>query len=177
MATGTGNLPNPGMAFTPFDILTAAELNDISENVDALATGSGIGDGAITPTKINLGPTTAVVATDQGTTSTSFTDLATTGPAATVTIGTNGLALAFWSAEIYNVSAQKYVGVALSGANTVAANNADAIRNDPATFSGTQTAFKLFTGLTPGPTTFTLKYRTASGTAQFSSRKITVIPL
>lgn len=47
MATGTGNLPNPSMAFTPFDILLAEELNDLVENIEALATGSGIGDGAI----------------------------------------------------------------------------------------------------------------------------------
>jgi hypothetical protein len=47
MATGTGNLPNPSMAFTPFDILLAEELNDLVENIESLATGSGIGDGSI----------------------------------------------------------------------------------------------------------------------------------
>lgn len=52
MAIGTGNLPNPGMSFTPFDILTAAEMNDLVENIEALATGSGIGDGAIGTTGI-----------------------------------------------------------------------------------------------------------------------------
>lgn len=52
MATGTGNLPNPSMAFTPFDILLAAELNDLVENIEALATGTGIGDGAIATSDI-----------------------------------------------------------------------------------------------------------------------------
>lgn len=47
MATGTGNLPNPGMSFTPFDILTAAEQNDLVENIESLATGTGIGDGSV----------------------------------------------------------------------------------------------------------------------------------
>lgn len=47
MATGTGNLPNPSMAFTPFDILLAEELNDLVENIEALAAGTGIGDGSI----------------------------------------------------------------------------------------------------------------------------------
>lgn len=77
MATGTGNLPNPGMSFTPFDILTAAEMNDLVENIEALATGSGIGDGAIgasdiadnslTPSKINTSSMTYVRATRSAT--------------------------------------------------------------------------------------------------------------
>lgn len=54
MATGTGNLPNPSMSFSPFAILTAEEMNNLVENIESLATGSGIGDGAITATKINL---------------------------------------------------------------------------------------------------------------------------
>lgn len=40
-------LPNPGMTFTPFDILTAAELNDIVENIEALVAGTAFGTGAI----------------------------------------------------------------------------------------------------------------------------------
>lgn len=52
MATGINNLPNPGMSFTPFDILTAAELNQMVANIEALATGAGIGDGAIPAIKL-----------------------------------------------------------------------------------------------------------------------------
>lgn len=47
MATGTGNLPNPAMSFSPFAILTAEEMNNLVENINALADGSGIGDGSI----------------------------------------------------------------------------------------------------------------------------------
>lgn len=54
MATGTGNLPNQGMSFTPFDILTAAELNQIVQNVESLATSAGIGDSAIPKSKIDF---------------------------------------------------------------------------------------------------------------------------
>jgi hypothetical protein len=35
----------------------------------------------------------------------------------------------------------------------------------------------LVTGLTPGSTTFTAKYRVSSGTGTFGTREITVIPL
>lgn len=54
MATGTGNLPNPGMSFSPFAILTAEEQNQLVANIESLATGSGIGDGAVTANKLNL---------------------------------------------------------------------------------------------------------------------------
>lgn len=47
MATGTGNLPYPGKSYTPFDILTAEELNEDVANIESLATGTGIGDSAI----------------------------------------------------------------------------------------------------------------------------------
>lgn len=47
MATGTGNLPNPSMSFSPFAILTAEELNDMVDNIESLADGTGIGDGSI----------------------------------------------------------------------------------------------------------------------------------
>lgn len=58
------SLPNPSMSFSPFAILTAEELNELVENIESLADGSGIGDGAIgttalqdgsvTPLKLNL---------------------------------------------------------------------------------------------------------------------------
>lgn len=41
------SLPNPGMSFTPFDQLPASDLNDIVENVEALAAGTGLDDGSI----------------------------------------------------------------------------------------------------------------------------------
>lgn len=59
MATGTGNLPNPSMAFTPFDILLAEELNDLVENIESLATGAGIGDGAIGTSDLANGAVTS----------------------------------------------------------------------------------------------------------------------
>lgn len=138
---------------------------------------SNITNGAVTVDKLAAGAGGQFIFTDQSTTSTSFTDLATVGPAATVTIGANGLALVIWAAGIYTAAAQKYAGVAVSGANTVAASDNEALRNDSASFVGIQERSQLFTGLTPGSTTFTMKYRTASGTANFFSRRIIVIPL
>ena len=47
-------LPNPGMVFTAFDPLPAASLNDIVENVEALAAGTGLNDSIITASKIDF---------------------------------------------------------------------------------------------------------------------------
>jgi hypothetical protein len=45
-------LPNPGMDFDPLDTLTAAELDDIVENVEALSAGTGLVTSAVTADKI-----------------------------------------------------------------------------------------------------------------------------
>lgn len=174
------SLPNPGMSFTPFDPLTAAEANDIVENVEALADGTGLNDGAVAPDKLALGATDNTVATSQGTSSTTYTDLATTGPAVTVTVPASGKVLVTLGAEI----TQGGVGTgratyAISGATTQAAADATmpSIRNGNAgsIHSG---GTKLVTGLTPGSTTFTLKYRTGtSGTCTYANRYISVIPV
>lgn len=48
-------LPNPSMSFSPFAILTAEEMNDLVENIEALADGSGLDDGAVIPSKLVAG--------------------------------------------------------------------------------------------------------------------------
>lgn len=52
-------LPNPGMNFTPFDPLPASDLNDIVENIESLADGTGFDAGSLgaNPTAINAGAT------------------------------------------------------------------------------------------------------------------------
>lgn len=52
-------LPNPGMSFSALDPLPAASLNDIVENVEALADGSGLDDDAIVASKIDWASTGA----------------------------------------------------------------------------------------------------------------------
>lgn len=46
------SLPNPGMTFTPFDPLTAAEMNDLVENIEALAAGTGLDTNAVGASKL-----------------------------------------------------------------------------------------------------------------------------
>jgi hypothetical protein len=40
-------VPNPSMSFTPFDTLPASDLNDLVENIEALAAGTGFDPGAV----------------------------------------------------------------------------------------------------------------------------------
>lgn len=47
------SLPYPSMTFVPFDILTAAEMNQLVANDQALAAGTGLDSGAITGDKIS----------------------------------------------------------------------------------------------------------------------------
>lgn len=129
------------------------------------------------------GAATNSVATSQTTASTTFVDLATAGPAVTVTIGGNGLAIVIVSANTFQGASTDttYMGFALSGANTVAANTTNAFAFQPANAAGASikgSYIILLTGLTAGSTTFTAKYRSGSGnTGTWSSREISVIPL
>ena len=54
MATGTGNLPASNDSTSPFQILTSEQMNNIKANIDALADGSGIGDGSVASDKIDF---------------------------------------------------------------------------------------------------------------------------
>lgn len=121
----------------------------------------------------------ATVATSQATSTTTYTDLATTGPAVTVTTGTS--AIVFWASECSNSTANAFAGVsvAISGATTLAADGnwsafSDGLAAGNAVRIGT---FYKFENLTAGSNTFTMKYRAGSSTATFANREIMVLPL
>jgi hypothetical protein len=61
------SLPNPGMDFTPFDTLSAAELDDMVENIEALAAGTGLNDSVVTPDKRTGGFKVGSLASPAGT--------------------------------------------------------------------------------------------------------------
>lgn len=126
---------------------------------------------------------TAVVATQETVSGTSYTDLATTTDSVTVTIGASGIALVIIHASLYNATNGQisYMSFAASGANTIAASDSQSISvqiaasaPDGAAYSG---IFPL-TGLSSSSTTtFKAKYRATGGTGKFSNRRITVIPI
>lgn len=145
------------------NVLTAAQLNQqVRDNVSFLAGTKG-----------------AEIVTSQTTASTSYTDLATAGPAVSTLTGTTALVLL--SALLLNNTSTNlcYMGFAISGATTVAAGDEDALiyqafANNGQAQMGTVV---LVTGLTAGTNTFTAKYRVNGGTGTFQRRRIAVIPL
>lgn len=124
-------------------------------------------------------PTEATVNTGQSTSSTSYTDLATAGPAVTVTIGATGKALvAIYTSAANTTNNYALAGYAVSGATTAAASDLASIQH------GSSVAIRagatlLHLGLNAGSNTFTMKYRkdAGAGTADFTGRRILVTPL
>jgi hypothetical protein len=114
----------------------------------------------------------ARVATAQSTSSTTYTDLTTSGPAVTVTTGTSALVTvgATVTGDEGNMS------FAVSGASTVAADDTRALVSAINVSLSRQI---VLTGLTAGSNTFTAKYRSLSGvdTPTFANRDISVITL
>ena len=118
------------------------------------------------------------VTTSETTTSTSFTDLTTSGPSVTVTTGAKALIL--MTAQVSNSSAGSscYVDYAVSGATTRSANNTSALRYESGSANDVLkvTHAHLNVGLSVGSNTFKLEYRVDGGTGTFANRFITVVP-
>lgn len=151
------NTTAPAVATTAGRIIVTTGLNSITER----------------------DPSVGFLSTSQTTTSTTFTDLATTGPSVTVTVGVK--AMVFIGSGCNNSSAGLggKVSVDVSGANTQAASDTNAYYiesgNASDTFQGTWST--IFSPLTVGSTTFLLKYRAVGGgTAAFNNRLVAIIP-
>ena len=120
----------------------------------------------------------ARVLTDQSTSSTTFTDLATAGPAVTLTTGTSALVLVIAGyVNTSSVGPACSMSFAVSGATTIAAS-ADyqaALSADSGYNASSISMLTKLTTLTAGTNTFTAKYKmTSAGTGSFQSRSITV---
>lgn len=121
---------------------------------------------------------TATVATAETTSSTSYVDLATPGPAVTLT-SSGTLALCIFEVAAFGTDATlrgQFISVAVSGATTIAASDAKRLTyTSNSTGSGYRAAGFAFLTITPGVNTFTLKYRVSSGTGSFSVRDLWVM--
>lgn len=167
------------------DIVTAAMWNTfVRDNLNACAVALGTTAGRIfCATAANAMaervPDSALVATGQTTTSTTYVNLATTGPTVTQTVGVK--AMGAWGAIMSNNTAGSGARMAIdiSGANTQAASDTNSFLiesgNANDAFQGMWTT--VFSPLTAGSTTFQAKYRVVgAGTASFTSRIVSLIP-
>ena len=166
--------------------LTAAQWNahvrdNFLETSPAKATASGqmfvaTGTNAIAART----PSGATVATSQTTTSTAYVDLTTAGPIVTVTTGTKAIVSIAANMDTNTTANPVYASYAVSGATTIAANDAWCILRDAITqVNPNRWGVTHFVDtLNPGSNTFTMKYKsTTSTTATFLNRTIVVIPL
>jgi hypothetical protein len=189
--------------FTSGQVLTAAQVTQINTGVPVFATtvtrdaafgGTGektLAEGQfayIEATKatqyyngsawVGIGQTiaAAAVTTSQATTSTSYTDLATAGPAVTVTTGTTAL-VTIQTLGAGAVSNRQLMSFAVSGATTIAAGTyVQGVTT--ATDDSFRVSSFVVTGLTAGSNTFTTKYRSSDGNSiPFAERVITVTTL
>ena len=166
--------------------LTASEMNTYmrdnqNETAPGIATAASrmiVTDGANSIAERI--PTRDYVGTSQTTSSSTFTDLTTTGPAVTVTTGTLALVIVQCVLSSDTAGAISDMGFAVSGASTVAASSTYALRYESSVANDILQASAVFlvTGLTAGSNTFTAKYRAFSGagTSTYAERFLTVLP-
>jgi hypothetical protein len=135
-----------------------------------------IANGAVTPEKIDLGIQHTEVEADEVASGGGFGDLATPGPTLTVNIEAGRTYLVLSEMTIIN-SVNNSTGraqIELTGANT------DELVGPGHSHTGSagMGRYHILTGLNAGSTTFKTTYRRgSSGTANFSRRKLTIIPL
>jgi hypothetical protein len=107
-----------------------------------------------------------------------------TNPSVTLTTGTRAMVIITGLLDPpggEKSAAIAYESFAVSGATTQAASDDRAVIREHGTSSDTgviqASTTTVITNLNPGPNTFTLQYKSSIGTANFSNRSISVIPL
>jgi hypothetical protein len=165
-------------------IFTAAQFNqyvrdNLNETAPAKATTAGqyfvaTGTNAIA-TRQSFND---IVSTSESTSTTTYTDLATVGPAVSVNCGPKAIVMVTARVSNNTVNSASYASYTISGATSRAATDAEGLEDDGRAASNTirMTAASLATGLTTGVNIFTMKYRAGSNTSTFSDRQIIVIP-
>jgi hypothetical protein len=122
-------------------------------------------------------PSTATVSTGQSSAITSYGDLATAGPAVTVTTGPKALVAIGCVLTTDTTGIRAYMSYAVSGATTVAAADDVAVVNDASAASKIIGASRVsMPTLTAGSNTFTSKYRVTSTNGTWSQRNMVVLP-
>lgn len=120
----------------------------------------------------------ATIATSETSTSTSYVDLTTVGPAVTITTGTAAAVFLKCAFDNNTANIGTFMGFSISGASSVAANDAQAIDSVNAAAARSRIGGAFFvTGLTAGSNIFTAKYKVATAsTGTFTQRDLWVLP-
>jgi len=126
----------------------------------------------------NLASVQAYIATAQTTTSLTYVDLTTVGPACVLVLASARRVLIFLKAILFQTSTANrvFMSVAASGATVAAAGDAAAVIHNG---SGQAESYAgiVYLDCLAGTTTFTAKYRVAGTTGSFQDRFMVVIPV
>jgi hypothetical protein len=172
------------MTFADSTALTAGQLNAyLRDNLmeTMVAKASNPGSMFVTTDTNQLTeriPVSATVASAEGTTSTTYADLFTPGPAVTAATGSSALVVVSCLQWNNTANTNVYMSFAVSGDTTAAAsdNNAFTISGNAAWQPWRGSMGSFITNLTHGNNTFTAKYRVNANGASFGDRSILVIP-
>jgi hypothetical protein len=166
------------------DVLDAAGMLRVRIGKDGSDYGVKVYDAAganpVSLATLAFAQSAARVGTEQDTTSTAYTDLATAGPSVTVTVGASGRAIVLAGAYAFSsVSNQSaYVGLKIDAA---AAFDFALLGNNTGGSMGASVAGgDILDDLSPGPHTFKLQYRQSlagANVAGFGLRWLVVFPL
>lgn len=120
-------------------------------------------------------------AAEETTTSTSYVDLGTTGPAISVVTGTRCFVAMNVEMRNEGTNGACFATYAVTGATTIAAQETRRVRADGTAVEDNNYmrigVYTLQTGLTPGLNTFTMKYRVSSNTGHFLNRELVCFPM
>ena len=165
------------------EIITASILNtDVRDNLLETAPAKATaGGGFIVATGLNVlaerPANISEVDVSETTASTSYTDLATTGPAVAVTTGTRALVIIGCRTNNNTAGALDWMSIDVSGATTLSPNDKWAFMFESSAADDTMMASRHFVfDLTAGSNTFTAKYKVSAGTGSFDHRQMVVLP-
>lgn len=145
----------PAKATTASGYFTVSNTNEITERISE----------------------SAAVLVQETSTSTSYDDLATQGPAVTVDTGPNAMVIVHGSMANSGTGSAR-MSYEVSGSTSIAgADNRGVGVYGSANTGVLASGVTLHSDLVPGSNTFTAKYRVSSGTGTFLSRRIVVFPL
>lgn len=201
MAAPTYTIPTVGAPHSTEDPKVRTALSDLKTLLNGNLDSENLADGAITADKIadalaeQLGILTSTtngrgydaVATEESTTSTSYTDLSTAGPSVSIDVPANGFVYVYAEADIKCDGYSGYVGLYeatdyASAQAIMEVNSATYVEraSAPGSSGGTTRSTNLSGFIqvpaTQGARTYTMKYKVdSSGTAYFKNRKLWVI--
>lgn len=165
-------------------VFTAAQFNqfvrdNLNETAPARATTAGAHFVATGTNEIaeRISQQGSVLTTAETTTSTSYTDLTTAGPAVTVETGPSAMVIVHASLENSGAGSSR-MAYEITGDSSIAPADNRGIGVFGVAGAGVIcSSVSIHKDLTPGTNTFTAKYRVSSGTGSFSSRRLGVFPL